>query len=199
MVAVLALAVGMRSDLELVRQITRESAPVLTVAGLLSLVAGVTIEKRADEFFTYESLLVLLPAYLGLAGALGGILSSRLGTGLHLGFVASSGVPGRPARRAMLGVLGLALPTFAIIGAAANAAAVVGGFTSPGAAKMIGVSVFGGLLATMLVVIIAYYGTLAAVRLGLDPDTYGIPLVTSSLDVVGAFTLILAIVAWGLS
>ena len=51
----------------------------------------------------------------------------------------------------------------------------------------------------MLVVVIAYYGTLAAVRFGVDPDTYGIPMVTSSLDLVGAFTLILAVVLVGVA
>ena len=57
----------------------------------------------------------------------------------------------------------------------------------------------GGLLATVFVVIVAYYATIVAHRFGLDPDTYGIPMVTSSLDFVGAFTLILAIVAVGLT
>ena len=45
--------------------------------------------------------------------------------------------------------------------------------------------------------LVAYYGTIAAYRLGLDPDNYGIPLVTSSMDLVGAFALILAIVVVG--
>ena len=46
---------------------------------------------------------------------------------------------------------------------------------------------------------LAYYATIVAVRFGLDPDTYGIPMVTSTLDFVGAFTLILAIVAVGVA
>ena len=57
----------------------------------------------------------------------------------------------------------------------------------------------GGLLATVCVVVVAYYTTIVAVRFGLDPDTYGIPMVTSTLDFVGAFTLILAIVALGVA
>jgi mgtE-like transporter len=36
-------------------------------------------------------------------------------------------------------------------------------------------------------------------RLGLDPDSHGIPIVTSSLDLLGALSLILAIVALGLT
>jgi len=40
---------------------------------------------------------------------------------------------------------------------------------------------------------------MAAVRFGLDPDTYGIPVVTSTLDLAAAFTLILAMVAVGVA
>ena len=68
-----------------------------------------------------------------------------------------------------------------------------------GTVWLVGVALVGGMLATLFVVVVAYYATLVAVRLGLDPDTYGIPLVTSSLDFVGAFTLIFAIVLWGLT
>jgi len=51
----------------------------------------------------------------------------------------------------------------------------------------------------VMIMVVAYYGTLAAVRFGVDPDTYGIPVVTSSLDLAGAFTLIVAIVVVGLA
>ena len=57
----------------------------------------------------------------------------------------------------------------------------------------------GGLLASFAVMVVAYYTTVVAIRFGLDPDTYGIPMVTSSLDFVGAFTLILALVAVGVA
>jgi mgtE-like transporter len=62
---------------------------------------------------------------------------------------------------------------------------------------MIGVSLIGGLLATGFALGIAYYGAVAAFRLGLDPDNHGIPLMTSSMDLVGAFALILAIALLG--
>ena len=42
----------------------------------------------------------------------------------------------------------------------------------------------------LFVLAVAYYGTLAAFRVGLDPDNYGIPLVTSSVDFVGALALV---------
>ena len=44
---------------------------------------------------------------------------------------------------------------------------------------------------------ITYYGAIAAYRLGLDPDNHGIPLVTSSMDLIGALSLIFAILLVG--
>ena len=49
------------------------------------------------------------------------------------------------------------------------------------------------------VVVVAYYGTVVAFRTGLDPDTYGIPVVSSSVDFVGALILILTIAALGIA
>jgi mgtE-like transporter len=49
------------------------------------------------------------------------------------------------------------------------------------------------------VVVIAYYGSIVAVRFGVDPDTYGIPTVTSSVDFVGAVALVLAVSALGIA
>jgi mgtE-like transporter len=73
------------------------------------------------------------------------------------------------------------------------------GEASPGLGQMVAVSVIGGALAALFVVTVAYYGTVAAYRTGVDPDTYGIPLVSSSVDFVGAFTLIIAIALLGLA
>ncbi len=80
----------------------------------------------------------------------------------------------------------------------ADAGSAVTGLASPGALRLLGVTMVGGTVATCFVVVVAYYGTIVAVRLGLDPDTYGIPVVTSSVDLVGAFALILGILALGL-
>ena len=55
------------------------------------------------------------------------------------------------------------------------------------------------LLPTAVVLAIAYYGTLTIVRFGLDPDNHGIPLVTACLDVVGALTLVGALLLWGVA
>jgi mgtE-like transporter len=63
---------------------------------------------------------------------------------------------------------------------------------------MIPAALLGGLSAVVFVVFVAYYGSVASFRVGVDPDTYGIPVVTSSVDFVGAVALVVTIAALGL-
>ena len=183
----------------LLSAIVRESIPVLALAGLLDLIAGITIEKRLDDLLEYPVLLVLLPGFLGTAGGLGGVLSSRLSTKVHLGLLRPGPVPRGSAGSDIAMIFGLSIPVFGITGAVAELGGVLTNQASPGLIDLVAVALFGGLLATICVVIVAYYVTIIAVRFGLDPDTHGIPMVTSSLDFVGAFALILAIVAVGVA
>ena len=195
--AAVSVAWGLRSRLLELRTIMRESMPVLIAAGMLDLVAGITVEKRIEDFVTFPVLLVLLPGYLATAGALGGVLSSRLSTKLHLGLARPSVVPSGEARVDLATTFALSLPVFALLGLVSSIAAGLTGHAGPPLADLVAVAALGGLLATVLIVVVAYYGTLAAVRFGVDPDTYGIPMVTSSLDLAGAFTLIVSVVLVG--
>lgn len=191
--AVAVLAAGLASALPQVRQIVRTSIPVLLYAGIVSSLAGVALEQRLLTFEALPALLILVPAHLSSSGALGGILSGRLSSQLHLGLVAPTAVPSRAARRNLGFIAGLGIPVFVANGAGAHVVAGLLGQPSPGIAQLIGVSVLGGVAAMAVVVAIAYYGTIAAVRLGIDPDTYGIPLVSSTVDLVGAMTLVISI------
>ncbi len=184
---------------EMLRTIVRESLPILLVAGVLDLVAGITIEKRLDDFVEFPVLLVLLPGFLGTAGALGGVLSSRLSSKLHLGLLTPGPIPGAEASGEIAMTFALSIPVFAAAGVIAEIGGALTNAASPGLVDIVLVALLGGMLATACVVIVAYYSTIVAVRFGLDPDTFGIPMVTSSLDFVGAFTLILALVAVGVA
>ncbi len=196
--ALVATVQAFRGGLPILGRIMRESLPALTLAALLSLMGGLIIEKRAETFFSFTVLLVLLPGFLGAAGSLGGILSSRLSSKLHLGTVVPTPMPRREARSDMGAVFAMAIPVFVLVGLVAQLVGWATDLTSPGIIRLVGAVLLGGLLATVFVSLVAYYGTISAVRLHLDPDTYGIPIVASTLDLIGAFTLILAIVAVGI-
>jgi mgtE-like transporter len=196
-VAVAALVAAFRSGLPIALRILRESVPILLIAGLIDVVAGLTIEKRLESFLTFPALLVLVPPFLEDTGALGGILSARLASKLHLGTIEPTNVPPRVARDDFVLIFVFAVPVFTLVAVSSDIAASVAGLASPGVAKMVLISLIGGFMATVVAIGIVYYGAIATYRLGLDPDNHGIPLITSSMDLVGAFALIFAIVLVG--
>jgi len=197
--ALVVLVVGWRAKLADLRRIVRESVPILLVAGSVSAMAGVALEKSFDSFARYPALLIMVPAALSSAGALGGILSGRLSSKLLLGVVEPTPVPSREARRDISLVLLLSLPVYLVNALGAELIGDLLGQATPGLGMMISASLLGGAAAMALVVLIAYYAAIVAVRTGLDPDTYGIPVVSSTVDFVGALALVLAISALGIA
>jgi mgtE-like transporter len=198
-VSLAALVVGWRSRGPALRRVVRESMPVLVVAGFISALAGVALEHQYNRFNALPALLLLVPVHLSSGGALGGILSGRLSSKLFLGLVRPDPWPNREARRDIAFVLTLALPVFVFNALGTEAFALALGKASPGLGWMIALSVLGGVLVIGFVVAVSYYGTIAAYRTGTDPDTYGIPVVSSLCDFMGALALVAVIIALGLA
>jgi len=201
LLAAVTVAFTVRSlltDLPLTRRILRESIPVLAIASAVDILAGLAIEARLQRFLVYPALLVLIPPFLESAGALGGILSSRLASKLHLGALSPRRRPEAVAVLDATIVFLFAVAMFLLTGLAADGAAALVGLASPGGLVVIGVSLLAGLIATIMAVVVAYYTAVATYRLGLDPDNHGIPIITSSMDFIGVIALIIALLAFGL-
>lgn len=196
--AVAATVWGLRTHLAELRRIVRESLPVLVAAASLSALAGVTLERSFDDLAAYPALFVLQPAFVSSAGALGGILSARLSSKLLLGLIEPTTMPGREARADVGFVAVLAVPVCMFNGVGAHVVGLALDQRSPGLLSMVGASLLAGMLAMVFVAAVSYYGTVAAFRTGLDPDTYGIPVVSSSVDFTGALTLIVVITSLGI-
>jgi mgtE-like transporter len=121
-----------------------------------------------------------------------------LSSKLLLGLVDADNRPGRTARADIAFVFLLALPVYAFNGVGAHLVAALLDQRSPGLGEMTAIAMLGGAVVMAFVVVVAYEGTIVAFRTGLDPDTYGVPVVSSSVDFVGALTLILAISILGI-
>jgi mgtE-like transporter len=198
-IAAYATVRGLRTDLTLARRILRESILLLTLAGAVDILAGLFVQVRLDRFLAFPALLVLIPPFLEGAGALGGMLASRLASKLHLGVVTPRGLPEPVAALDASIVVLFAIVDFTLIGIAADLAAAVVGLESPGAVTVVWVSLFAGLMATVLAVVVAYYTAVATFRLGLDPDNHGIPMITSTMDLVGVLAIVIALLVFGIA
>lgn len=195
--AITSLIAAFRYGRDTLSMIIKESLPVLFVGIVLDLLAGVTVERQLESFARYPVLLVAVPPFLALAGALGATLSSRLSSQFHLGTISAQPIPDARARTELVTTTLLAIPIFTLCALATKLIGTIANLASPGLGSLVALLVLSGLAATTLAVVIAYYSTLFALRFGLDPDTYGIPLVASSLDLFGAFCLIMFAAAFG--
>jgi len=197
--AVLLTIRGLLTDLGATKRILRESLPVLTIAATVDLFAGIVLESRLENFLTFPVLLILIPPIIGDAGGLGGILAARLASKLHLGLLTPRGRPEAPALLDLSIVMLFALLVFPAVGVAADLLAAPLGLGTPGIGAVVGISLLAGVISTTAAAVVAYYAAIATYRLGLDPDSHGIPLITASMDFIGVIALIIAIVAFGVA
>lgn len=192
------VGIGTRA-LPILHRIMIESLPILALAGVVDLLAGITIQNRFQSLLRFPALLVMVPAFLEDSGSLGAILAARVSTKLHLGTLGEDGASWRAAIDDVMLVYMYAIPVFVFLGLTSTLVANVLNKASPGIVDMLGVSLIAGFFATTASVVVGFYSAVATHRFGLDPDNHGIPIVTSSLDLLGALSLILAIVLLGLT
>jgi mgtE-like transporter len=190
---------GFLTDLDTARRVIRESLPILFVAAVIDVFAGLVMQARLERFVTLPALLVLIPPFLEKAGSLGGILSSRLASKLHLGVLSPRVQPEALALLDSSIIFLFSVVLFALIGITTIIVAAALSLAGPGALKLMGISMLAGFIATISGVGVAYYTAVATFRRGLDPDNFGIPLITSSMDFVGVIALIIALVVFGVA
>lgn len=197
--AVVAVVSGVRSKAPITRRIMLESLPVLTYAATVDVMAGGVLEARVDGLITNQALLVLIPPFIANCGSLGGILSARLGSELHIGLITPRRWPEKNAAfEGSISVL-FSIAAFSGVGLAAHTVSLLLGFSSPGLATMVGIALTGGLLAFGFLFAVSYYVATATFHFGLDPDNHGIPIVTATMDFLGVLCLVAAIALFGVS
>jgi mgtE-like transporter len=163
----------------------------------MDLFAGTVIQHRIERFKLLPALFVLIPPFLEDAGSLGSIVAARLSSKLHLGSIRPRLLPERLALLDITLLAPWALSVFTLVGMSAWAIAHISGLATPSILKMIEVSLLGGYLATLGAAVVAYATAVATFRFGLDPDNHGVPIVTSSVDLLGMFALVGSIVLLG--
>jgi mgtE-like transporter len=188
---------ALRTHLPTARRILRESVVVLALTGLINIAAGAIMEHRLDRFLALPALLVMMPPFLENAGALGGIVSSRLASRLHLGAIRPRLIPERLAALEISLAGPWALLNFALTGLTSHYVAEALDFASPGVFQMIGIALFAGYLSTIGAAVMSYLTAVATFRFGLDPDNHGIPMITSSMDLVGVIAIVGTVVLLG--
>ncbi len=189
--AVVGVVEGVRTEPG-VRRTLLEMLGVLLVVPVFDVLAGTLLESQRERFFLHPGLLVLIPPLISQAGALGGILSSRLSSKLALGVITPRGLPEPPAvvDGSLVVVFGLSIFTF--IGAVGFGVAELTGHATPGAVATIWGTALAGTFLLPAILALGYYLAVGTTRFGLDPDNHSVPLSTGVMDLTGVVAFVVA-------
>jgi mgtE-like transporter len=166
-------------------------AAVVALSPLLDIFAGALLEAHRTELEAVSAVLIMVPPFVSQAGALGGILSSRLSSKLQLGVITPRGRPETPALVDAGIVTALGLVVFAGIGAVAWGLALLQPGPDPGATSLIVGALLAGALILPVTLVAGYYLAVLTSRFGIDPDNQGVPFITSLLDLAGVAAILL--------
>src|SRR5919108_5757963 len=159
------------------------------VALLLSsggdLPPGLTLGAITDTLEALPGLLVLVPAAIGMRGNIFGALGSRLGTSIHIGTFRLSRRLDTLVGQNVAASLALSLSISLVLAVLAKAVSVgFGVANSISIVDFVVISVVGGMLSSIVVLLVVVAVTSACVRLDLDLDNVQSPIVTATGDMV---------------
>jgi mgtE-like transporter len=178
---------------EVAAEVYRETLPVLVLSGIGGLFAGLVLVGMEAELAAVPGLLVLVPALLATRGNVYGSLGARLGSALHQGIVEPT--LGLSDERLNAAVAAALANGVLVSGFAAVLAVVVLRVLereSAGLGTLVAIALIAGLLSGLLLTVAVVTVVVVGYRRGLDPDTLAGPVVTTTGDVVGIATMLVA-------
>ncbi len=190
---VIGAIVFTRRQTEYFRKIVAERTLLLVPLAFIGTLAGAVYGFDIEQLVDVAAFLILLPPFMGGLGSIGGILGSRLSTGMHMGEINPSVRPERGVVHQFIISYLYTLVLLPLIAIIAHAAAVLLGLNSPGLSVLVAISLVAGMAIMTLVNGVAYITASLSFQYGLDPDNFGIPVITSLIDLIGAITLVAVI------
>ncbi|MDO5845596.1 MAG: magnesium transporter [Methanocorpusculum sp.] len=173
------------------KDVLREGLPLLLPLSLLGITAGVLYTSQLDSLITAAAVLILMSPFMNGCGSIGGILTSRIGTEMHMGMVDPNILPQKGVWKHFLENYVYGVFILLLMGVMSHYAALLCGISTPGLLPMILLALIAGLLVITVMNLLGYYTAVITYRRGFDPDNFGVPVVTSSIDLIGATCLLL--------
>ncbi len=174
----------------LMKDILKEGLPLLVPLSLLGTVAGVLYTNQLESLIAAAAVLILISPFMNGCGSVGGILTSRIGTEMHMGLIDAKAVPQPLVWRHFLENYIYAMVLLPLMGFIVHFAALGLDISTPGLLPLVLLSLIAGLLVVTVMNLLGYYTAVITYRVGFDPDNFGVPVVTSSIDLIGATALI---------
>ena len=160
----------------------RQGFVALALSTAASFVAGLTLSRITGTLNELPGLLVLIPAAVGMRGTIFGAIGARLGTATHAGmFEANLKRGGVLAQNVEVAVVTTFLSSL-WLAVLAKLAAAAFGETSISVWDLVTISVVGGALGSVFILLVTVGLSVLSYRRGYDLDAVSTPIVTAVAD-----------------
>ena len=176
------------------RRIIMESVPVFIFCGILSTTSGSILSTRIESLVQMAGLFTVIPAFLEDGGALGGILSANFSSWLHLGSIDPKFFLSRRVLTKFLNTHLVGIIPFSLIGILAYGLNILLDLPAPSLKSLFIVCLVAGEFLILVVNFLTFFLSVLTYRIKLNPDNVVIPLITSFMDIIGSFSLILFLI-----
>ena len=171
----------------------KESIPALTVAALIHIIAGTTMQLRGVEaWLEIPIFLMLVPSLSELGNDAACIISSRITTLLALGVIEPKLERSEALEKNIIAIVTIGVLSSFYMGMINFAVADKAGLGSDPVLPFLVACVTAVTLLTLLVCVVAIAVAFITWRRGLDPDNVTIPISTSISDLLAIFSLLVA-------
>jgi len=174
------------------RATLRQGFVAVWISSAGDLLAGLALGLFTHRLAQLPSLLILVPAAIGMRGNIFGALGHRLGTSVHTGLFEVSRERSGILYQNVLAALLLSIVTSGFLAVVARTVSVATGLRSISMWDFMAISVIGGVLSSLVVLVLTVVLALVSYRQNWDLDSVTAPIVTFMGDTVTLPALFLA-------
>jgi mgtE-like transporter len=173
--------------------IYREALPVLLVALVGGLFAGLILDGLTESVEQFPGLLVMVPVFLATRGNVYGALGGRIASGLHQGLIHPRFEWDDRLVNAVLASLVNGIGISAVIGVITWLTLLVLGWESALLVELVAIMLVAGVLTAVVMIVGLLVVIFAGFQYGYDPDNLVGPIVTTLGDIFGMLFLLFSV------
>lgn len=179
--------------MELAKKILRESLPILIIAALGAIVAGVIVKDISVYMEILPGILILAPAIMSMTGSILGMFNSRITSAVHDGEISVDSFKNPILKENIIALIVIILVVSIVLGTAAHFFCVMLGCQSLGLLPFILVVILTNVFTYLFMVLISLLVIFLSVKKKKDPDDIIFPIATVTTDIGSMFFLLLII------
>ncbi|WP_067260589.1 magnesium transporter [Methanobrevibacter cuticularis] len=174
--------------------VIKEGLIALLICAIGDLFAGIILGNMTFFLETFPGLMVLIPGAIGMRGNIFGALGSRLGSNLHIGLISPKLKRSKILTENILSSLILTLILSLFLAFLAKGICTLFNFDSMSLLDFTLISVFAGLISSVIMLPLTMLISLKSFKNGWDPDNISTPLIAAFGDLFTLPSIILSLI-----